>query len=144
MFGPMSGAAQPLLRSGRQVEVSRWHAGRVTLVGDAGHAVSLLAGQGASLAMGAAYVLAAELAERGGDVESALGRYETLLKPVIRRKQAAGRRAAEWVAPTKRWRIAMRDTVLRLGRLPGTGRLLKGTLSMDGDSLVPRSAFGGT
>ena len=44
-----------------QVEMEQWSRGRVALIGDACCAVSLLAGQGASVAMGAAYVLADEL-----------------------------------------------------------------------------------
>jgi hypothetical protein len=39
-----------------QVMAPRWFAGRVVLLGDACGCVSLLAGQGASLAMAAAYV----------------------------------------------------------------------------------------
>jgi 2-polyprenyl-6-methoxyphenol hydroxylase-like FAD-dependent oxidoreductase len=39
----------------------RWSAGRVTLVGDACYAVSLLAGQGASRSMAGAFVLANRL-----------------------------------------------------------------------------------
>ncbi len=41
-----------------QIVMPRWTRGRVVLVGDAAHAVSLLAGQGASLAIGGAFVLA--------------------------------------------------------------------------------------
>jgi flavin-dependent dehydrogenase len=45
-----------------QIVLPRWSRHRVVLVGDAGYAVSLLAGQGASLAVGGAYVLAEQLA----------------------------------------------------------------------------------
>ena len=38
-----------------QIEISRWSQGRVVVVGDASQCVSLLAGQGASLAMAGAY-----------------------------------------------------------------------------------------
>ncbi len=41
-----------------QIEMPSWSKGRVTLVGDACYAVSLLAGQGASLGVAGAYVLA--------------------------------------------------------------------------------------
>jgi 2-polyprenyl-6-methoxyphenol hydroxylase-like FAD-dependent oxidoreductase len=47
-----------------QIELSRWSEGRVALVGDAAGCVSLLAGQGASLAVAGAAVLAAELAAK--------------------------------------------------------------------------------
>jgi 2-polyprenyl-6-methoxyphenol hydroxylase-like FAD-dependent oxidoreductase len=57
-----------------QVEVPGWTRGRVVLVGDACQAVSLLAGQGASLAVAGAYVLGEHLAT-ADSVESALARY---------------------------------------------------------------------
>jgi 2-polyprenyl-6-methoxyphenol hydroxylase-like FAD-dependent oxidoreductase len=44
-----------------QVEMKRWSHGRTTMIGDACCAVSLLAGQGASIAMASAYTLADEL-----------------------------------------------------------------------------------
>ncbi|UBU15866.1 FAD-dependent oxidoreductase [Nonomuraea gerenzanensis] len=44
-----------------QVELERWHHGRIVLLGDACQAVSLFAGHGASMAMAAAWVLADEL-----------------------------------------------------------------------------------
>lgn len=53
-------------------EVSRmvlpcWSQGRVALVGDAVYCPSLLAGEGAALAMAGAYILARELERAGGD-----------------------------------------------------------------------------
>jgi 2-polyprenyl-6-methoxyphenol hydroxylase-like FAD-dependent oxidoreductase len=46
-----------------QVEMPRWHEGRVVLVGDAAYAVSLVAGQGASLALAGGTLLGEALAE---------------------------------------------------------------------------------
>jgi 2-polyprenyl-6-methoxyphenol hydroxylase-like FAD-dependent oxidoreductase len=43
-----------------QIEVPRWSKGRVTLIGDAVYAVSLVAGQRASLAVAGAYLLSRE------------------------------------------------------------------------------------
>ncbi|MGH3977661.1 MAG: FAD-dependent oxidoreductase [Pseudonocardiaceae bacterium] len=120
-----------------QIEMPRWSRGRVTLVGDACYAVSLLAGQGASMAMGGAYVLAAELTA-AADVPAGLDRYEARLRSVVRRKQVAGRRAAEWIVPTTRRRIALRNMALWLAALPGTGRLLEPVLASGADSVVTR------
>ena len=44
-----------------QVRMGSWSAGRVALVGDAGYCPSPLSGQGSSLALVGAYVLASEL-----------------------------------------------------------------------------------
>jgi len=106
-----------------QIELDGWSRGRVTLVGDAGYAVSLLAGQGASMAMGGAYVLAREL-RRGGPLEEALARYEATMRPNAREKQAAGRRMASFLIPPTRWHVGLRNLALHVARLPGLGRVL--------------------
>ncbi len=100
-----------------QVELPAWSRGRVVLVGDACQCVSLLAGQGASMAMAGAYVLAEELAGEGG-VGAALARYERRLRPGIERKQRAGRGLARWFVPDNAWRLAIRDLVLRASSWP--------------------------
>jgi 2-polyprenyl-6-methoxyphenol hydroxylase-like FAD-dependent oxidoreductase len=116
-----------------QVVLRSWSRGRVTLVGDACQAVSLLAGQGASMAMGGAWALSAEIG-RGGSIEQILQRYESRLKPAIEAKQRAGRRMAGWFVPATRWRIAMRDLLLRASVRPGMSWLLAGSIS--GTSIV--------
>ncbi|MER7400301.1 FAD-dependent monooxygenase [Streptomyces sp. NPDC000151] len=72
-----------------QIHLDRWTAGRVALVGDAGYCPSPLSGQGTSLALVGAYVLAAELgraAEAGH--RAAFDRYEARLRPFVTRNQA--------------------------------------------------------
>jgi hypothetical protein len=67
-----------------QVVMPRWSTGRVVLTGDACQCVSLLAGQGASMAVAEAYVLAEELSDRAAhDTPAALARYEERLKPEL-------------------------------------------------------------
>lgn len=99
-----------------QVEMGNWHRDRIVLVGDACGAVSLFAGHGASLAMTGAYVLAEELAD--GNVEEALARYQARMRPPVTRTQEFGRRFTEWMAPSSRWRIILRDWMFRLTGLP--------------------------
>ncbi|MET7398794.1 FAD-dependent monooxygenase [Dactylosporangium sp. NPDC005572] len=70
-----------------QVHLPAWSAGRVTLVGDAGYCASPLSGQGTSLALVGAYVLADELA-KAGDHVTALTRYEERLRPFVAANQA--------------------------------------------------------
>jgi 2-polyprenyl-6-methoxyphenol hydroxylase-like FAD-dependent oxidoreductase len=121
-----------------QVEMFRWSQGRVTLVGDACQAVSLLAGQGASMAMGGAYLLAQELRAHG-PVPERLAGYEARLRPVIERKQAAGRRTADWLVPPSQWRITARKAILRLAGLPGLSWLLRPVLASGTESVVQRT-----
>lgn len=100
-----------------QIVMPRWSAGRVVLIGDACCAVSLLAGQGASLGVAGAYVLAAQLAQ-AASVEQALTHYETLWRPVAEDKQKAGRAAARWVLPSSVWQLRIRRAMLRATRFP--------------------------
>ena len=108
-----------------QIALPGWSRGRVVLLGDASQCVSLLAGQGASMAMAGAYVLAEELAAAGDDVAAALARYELRLRPSIEQKQRAGRRLARWFVPESGWRRMVRDTVLRASSWPLASSILK-------------------
>ncbi|PRX49462.1 2-polyprenyl-6-methoxyphenol hydroxylase-like FAD-dependent oxidoreductase [Prauserella shujinwangii] len=111
-----------------QIEMPTWSDGRVALVGDACQAVSLLAGQGASLAVTGAHLLATELG-KGDDIPGALARYERRLLPLVREKQAAGRKTAEWFLPRSRARLLARRGLLRAMRVPGLRRALGGALA---------------
>ena len=74
-----------------QVIMEHWTKGRVALVGDAGYAVSLTTGQGASMAMAGAYVLAGEIAAAGEDLVAGIARYEDELREYVLANQAAAR-----------------------------------------------------
>ncbi|GAA4283681.1 FAD-dependent monooxygenase [Brevibacterium daeguense] len=110
-----------------QVELPRWHRGHVALLGDSCQAVSLLAGQGASLAVAGAHLLAGHLAS-APSVPVALARYERQWRPVVTARQEASRRGAEWFLPLSQARRRQRLLMLRLMNLPGLNRLLAGGL----------------
>ncbi|CPR11508.1 2-polyprenyl-6-methoxyphenol hydroxylase-like oxidoreductase [Mycobacterium bohemicum DSM 44277] len=82
-----------------QIVMDRWSKGRVALIGDAAAAVSLLAGEGAGLAMVEAYILAGELDRAGADYPGALGRYERRLRPIVEARQRSARAFAKMFAP---------------------------------------------
>ncbi|GAB2958550.1 FAD-dependent oxidoreductase [Saccharothrix stipae] len=103
-----------------QVELPRWTSGRVVLVGDACGAVSLLAGQGASLGIGGAYVLAEHLADPAA--------YERAWRPVVVDKQRVARSGARWFLPASPWRLRARRVAVRLSNLPGVDRLVATSL----------------
>jgi 2-polyprenyl-6-methoxyphenol hydroxylase-like FAD-dependent oxidoreductase len=117
-----------------QIVMPRWSQGRVTLLGDACQAVSLLAGQGASLAMAGAYILARAL-QSSVSIEEGLARYEAYLKPIVERTQQAGRRTATWIVPPTKRKIAIRNTVLRIASFPGLAWLLRPALTSGTASL---------
>ena len=70
-----------------QVHIPSWSSDRVTLVGDAGYCASPLSGMGTSLALVGAYVLAGELGSAdafdGESLQSALRRYDTVMRPYV-------------------------------------------------------------
>ncbi|GGL58835.1 FAD-dependent oxidoreductase [Microlunatus endophyticus] len=75
-----------------QIRMPGWSSGRLALAGDAAHAPSFLTGQGSSLALVGAYVLAGELAAEfgaggGGDHRAAFERYEALARPFAEANQ---------------------------------------------------------
>lgn len=120
-----------------QVEVPSWYKGRVVLVGDAACAVSLLAGMGASLAVGGSYVLAQEL-DKGQDIAASLRRYEKGTRDTILNIQKGGRKMAGFFAPPSSFRIAVRNAFIRITNLPVLNRLLGGFLTPAAESIVLR------
>ena len=123
-----------------QIEMDGWTRGHVVLVGDACQAVSLMAGQGASMALGGAYVLAEEL-RRDGSIAEAAARYEQRMRPVVRDKQRAGRRTARWLVPDSLWRLRVRGLIFSAARLPGLPKLMRPVLKATRGSVVPPEAL---
>lgn len=103
-----------------RVELPRWSRGRVVLVGDACGAVSLPAGQGASLGMGGAYVLAENVTD--------LVAYERRRRPVVVDRQRVARAGARWFLPATRTRLRARRVALRPARLPWVDRRIATSL----------------
>lgn len=118
-----------------QIEMPRWSKGRVVLIGDACAAVSLIAGQGASLAVAGAYVLTEQL-RTTSSVDRALDFYERLWRPVVEAKQEAGRDAANMFLPATSSQLWMRRTALRLGRLPMVRRRIAARLIGEPDAVI--------
>jgi 2-polyprenyl-6-methoxyphenol hydroxylase-like FAD-dependent oxidoreductase len=76
------------------IEQERWHTGRVVLIGDAAYASSPLMGQGGSLAMEDASVLA-ELLRTEASLEHALATYTRRRKPRVGWVQQQSRAVAD-------------------------------------------------
>jgi 2-polyprenyl-6-methoxyphenol hydroxylase-like FAD-dependent oxidoreductase len=69
-----------------QVRMDRWSAGRIALVGDAAYAPAFLSGQGTSIAIAGAYVLASELSQQDRP-EVAFSAYERRLRDYVEKNQ---------------------------------------------------------
>ncbi|KAL2433850.1 hypothetical protein ABEF95_011245 [Exophiala dermatitidis] len=88
----------PVMDSLTLVTLPRWSTGRVVLLGDAAHCLTLLSGQGACMALVSAEILGKEL-KKTTDVSKALANHETKLRPSIERLQARTRNMAGWYIP---------------------------------------------
>jgi 2-polyprenyl-6-methoxyphenol hydroxylase-like FAD-dependent oxidoreductase len=131
----LSGVTRPYFDSTFQVHCRQWQRGRVVLVGDACWCVSLLAGQGASLAVAGGFVLAEELAARPDEVATALARYRDRLEPTVSRIARSGIRTADWFIPDQRWRGEVRDLTLRGAAWPVAASLMSRALGVE--SAIP-------
>lgn len=72
-----------------QVRTRTWSKGRVVLLGDAAHCASPYSGMGISGGLVGAYVLAGEINATPDDMEGALSRYDSTLRPFVDQIQAA-------------------------------------------------------
>lgn len=94
-----------------QIRVPRWSDGRVALVGDAAWAPSFLTGQGTSLALVGAYMLAASLADR--EHPSGFAAYEHSTRDFVAMNQALVGKGGATLFPTTAQGLEERDTRLR-------------------------------
>jgi 2-polyprenyl-6-methoxyphenol hydroxylase-like FAD-dependent oxidoreductase len=107
------------------VVLPAWHRGRVLLVGDAAHSLSLISGQGAGMALASAGVLAQELERSAGaghvptaeQLEQALQMHRRRLHPTIQRLQQRSRKIAPAFVPATPLSFYLRNLALRV--MPG-------------------------
>jgi 2-polyprenyl-6-methoxyphenol hydroxylase-like FAD-dependent oxidoreductase len=85
-----------------QIRMSQWSQGRVALAGDAGYCASPLSGQGTSLALVGAYVLAGELAAAAGAYQIAFQQYEREMRPFVALNQELAVRSAKLMRPKEK------------------------------------------
>jgi 2-polyprenyl-6-methoxyphenol hydroxylase-like FAD-dependent oxidoreductase len=78
-----------------QVEMPCWSQGRVVLVGDAAYCASPMSGQGTSIALIGACVLAGELAAASGNPSRAFVEFESVMRPFVEANQALGLKSSE-------------------------------------------------
>lgn len=105
-----------------QVHLDRWSTGRVGLVGDAAYCASTASGQGTSLALVGAYVLAGELV---ASAATGLAAYEARMRPFVAANQKLGPANIKRMVLRSRAQVRLSMAMLRLiGRLPGRERLM--------------------
>jgi 2-polyprenyl-6-methoxyphenol hydroxylase-like FAD-dependent oxidoreductase len=97
-----------------QIRMERWSHGRAVLLGDAGYCPALLSGQGTTLAMMGAYILAGELKVALGDHQRAFPQYERVFRPVVRQEQKKAGAGAKILVPATPLGLWMRNHLLPL------------------------------
>lgn len=109
-----------------QVVLPTWHRDRTVLVGDACGAVSLVAGQGGSLAIAGGALLGELLAAvtTPAQIPGVLAGFERQWRPVIEAAQASGRRAVWTFLPATARQRMVRRLVLRAATLPLINQLV--------------------
>ena len=73
-----------------QVKMDTYTKDCVALLGDAGYCSSPLSGQGTSLALVGAYILAGELMRSEGELDQAFSNYNQMMKPFVEANQQIG------------------------------------------------------
>ena len=95
-----------------QIRMPHWSSGRVALVGDAAYAPSFLTGQGSSLALVGAYMLANALATHR-DHTAAFAAYERDVRGFVAMNQALVDNGAATLFPTTVRALEQRNAMLR-------------------------------
>ncbi|HRP91072.1 MAG TPA: FAD-dependent monooxygenase [Edaphocola sp.] len=107
-----------------QIQMKNWSKNRVALVGDACDCPSLLSGQGSTLAMVGAYILAGELKNANGNFKVAFEQYQNIFKEFIDDKQLLAQKFAKQFVPKSKFGIWLRNVVVDLMFLPFVSKLL--------------------
>ncbi|CAL9339504.1 putative protein [Streptomyces sp. enrichment culture] len=120
-----------------QIRMPRWSSGRVALVGDAAWAPSFLTGQGTSLALVGAYMLAGSLADR--DHAASFTAYEHSTRDFVTMNQALVGKGGATLFPTTPQALEERNDRLRkLGAMPsGEGRPAHSALTLPAFTSMP-------
>jgi len=121
-----------------QITLDAWSSGRVALLGDAAYCASPLSGQGTSLALVGAYVLAGELRAAHGDHTQAFAAYEQAMRPFVLANQKSAATSGKQFIPASnvaRWfgdfnirllpRMPWRNAVVKMFRAPFDAITLK-------------------
>jgi 2-polyprenyl-6-methoxyphenol hydroxylase-like FAD-dependent oxidoreductase len=127
-----------LMDTATQIRMDSWHRGRVVLVGDAAGCMTLISGQGASMAMAGGYVLAEELGATD-DWRQALANYEARVKPQMDIRQTKAHDFAKRFVPGSKAAVKAQTALIKLITYHAFSGLLK--TQFVGDSFLETAAL---
>jgi 2-polyprenyl-6-methoxyphenol hydroxylase-like FAD-dependent oxidoreductase len=108
-----------------QIQMDSWSAGRVSLTGDAAYCPSPLSGQGTSLALAGAYVLAGELHAAAGDHRAAFARYQQQMTGFVEQNHQIALANVKRFTPGTRTQIWLQNQAIKaLPYMPGKNYIL--------------------
>lgn len=90
----------------QQVRMTTWSKGRVSLIGDAAYSPALTSGQGSSIAIVGAYILAGELFAANGNYKTAFVSYEQQMRHYVTLNQALGVTVMDFILPSAKSRVS--------------------------------------
>ncbi|MGW0160140.1 FAD-dependent monooxygenase [Mycobacterium sp. NPDC003323] len=117
-------AEHVLYDSAEQVQMDRWHNGRVLLLGDSAWCVTLYAGMGVSAGLIGADLLGELLERSSADVPAVLADWERALRPYISEYQAVGLQQRQFFVPDAPKQIRLRRAMSVLTRFAAGRRIL--------------------
>ncbi len=130
VFSDMAGPVPSILRgigpdtsiyldTTTQIVMPKWHTGRVVLIGDAAYCLTLVSGQGASLAMGGAYVLAKAIEKNpNSNLGQALAEYDQRLRAFVEELQLKSKKFAGQFIPASRFGLWITNKMVALTKNP--------------------------
>ena len=121
-----------------QIRMDTWRNGRVVLAGDAAGCMTPISGQGASMALASAYVLAEELGQTD-DWRQALAIYEQRVKPQFDLRQQKARDFAKQFVPGSELGVMTQAIIMKLVTYQAFSGLLKSQFV--GDSFLKTAAL---
>lgn len=110
----MQTAPHYLFDSVHSVHMSRWHQGRIVLLGDSAWCLTLYSGMGSTSALRGGAVLAESLMAYPDDLEAALNDWEGKMRPFITSNQRRARIIQHMFVPTGHISSALRNAALSL------------------------------
>jgi 2-polyprenyl-6-methoxyphenol hydroxylase-like FAD-dependent oxidoreductase len=126
LLDAMRDAPDFYLDSISQVRMDRWSSGRVVLVGDAAYGPSPASGQGTSLSLVGAYVLAGSIAAAAGDHVAGFAEYEREMRPYVKANQDLAANNLKGMVLKSAGQIRFQMLMLRLmPHLPGKNSMIK-------------------
>jgi 2-polyprenyl-6-methoxyphenol hydroxylase-like FAD-dependent oxidoreductase len=117
MIAAMQDAEDFYFDATMQIHMPAWSAGRVAVLGDAAFGPSFFTGQGTSMALVGAYIMAGALATHA-EPTAAFESYEVATRPYVAANQRLVKDGSSMVAPGSSLALWARNSMIRLAPLP--------------------------